>query len=332
MASGFPAYPQSMSRGRAGRRPHGNRGGRGGARETTRDDVRQEEYRIKRNKEDADKIADAIAKLKCGGLARVIKESRPEQSETSVQAVILPISTRAIGIAVAKTESAVRTSMRPVEPINFYSVYRASLMQLDIKLYNTRKDSKYAPVTNNLFYETDIPFDYQQLAKTTTENVTPIANVINSIGNFEYKSEHFTCREPNLIRDAAGFQLPTAANVTINNLRATVEYLSNPNTDQNVRMDFFSCNSLFGSTWEGAPHNPVLTNPDMIMPAIYDEQEFRDDFSELHRMLDLLRKKKPDLMRNSIIDMSSGGCPSLLLSNVCAGLSLKPRVLGPDNF
>ncbi|CAG4936781.1 unnamed protein product [Parnassius apollo] len=124
-----------------------------------------------------------------------------------------------------------------------------------------------------------------------------------------------------------GVEVPISVNVTINNLRHTVEVLSNAETPVHIRDSFYATNSIPGLIWIGHSGNPVLANSDDIMPQDFDEQNVRDNFTELKIMVDLFRKKKPESVSDSVIDMDSCGCPSLLMSNYCVRQAINNRVL-----
>lgn len=56
-----------------------------------------------------------------------------------------------------------------------------------------------APSSEEVFLDNDLPLEYLTICETTSENINPIANFIDSVGNFEYKDEHYTVREPRLV-------------------------------------------------------------------------------------------------------------------------------------
>lgn len=87
--------------------------------------------------------------------------------------------------------------------------------------------------------------------------------------------------------------IPQSEQICLSNLRRTVESLSNPETPAAIRRRFYRNSPIPGAIWVGAPEDPLLNNPDEIMPDNYNVQRFNDDVLNIRAKLNFLNKKAP---------------------------------------
>ncbi|VEN61660.1 unnamed protein product [Callosobruchus maculatus] len=95
--------------------------------------------------------------------------------------------------------------------------------------------------------------------------------------------------------------IPQSEQITISNLRETVEALSDKRTDRDYRRLFYKNNPIPGARWQGAPDDPILLNADEIIPRGYDSHSVYEDIRDIMVKLRFLKRVAPECYSQPVI-------------------------------
>lgn len=130
-------------------------------------------------------------------------------------------------------------------------------------------------------------------------------------------------------RTRRGLLVPQAEQVTFSNLRETVESLANQQCPGEYRRRFYRNNPIPGAIWVGEPDNPILANPDEIMPTEYTVNELNDDVQDMHAKIVFANKKAPKYFTGAI-DFEPDGTRAMLTCNGQGSLRSPDRNPGEE--
>nr|XP_018905293.1 PREDICTED: uncharacterized protein LOC109035912 [Bemisia tabaci] len=245
----------------------------------------------------------------------------------------LPISTRGVGFYVQYLYGKFGRLLQSIQiEASPYQLYRLSLMQLEYRLCKVMGQQTEMINSYDLLPSKTLDLDYQITAKNLPFNLSPIANLIMSVGNFELNEKtYYPIIAPHVTDEKKRF-IPEPTTVTFSNLRKVVEYLSDPLTDKHVRQMFYDHCPLPCALWgpkpilerrpNGTPFErphhdfPLLLNPDDFIPKDYYQQQMvKKDVQDVTELFTNVERKYPKLISSCEIDYESEGCTSLLTCN-----------------
>lgn len=298
-----------------------------------RDQKRQDQHREKVGTIEMEKLAKELDKKLCFGFSNMDEAALRQKIEVQKRAVVMPVSTRGIGFYIHSLFIKIHQTYQNVPACSVYEAYRVSLSQVSYRLQVARRDQICnAIIDENLYVRHRLNSDQQESMMGMKINLGPIANIINAIGNQEIMGTSFYFRIPR--EDIA---LPHC--VTFENLRDTVQALSNPATPQEIRLHFYLNNPLPGARWGPQPRAPrgqrpllgvedvnhpqwpILLNPQDFWPDDYGQADFEDDISRLQNLLTWCSRKSVKYYNaESRLEYGAPGVQSALVSNYCMNM------------
>lgn len=203
-----------------------------------RDQRRLDSLREKKGAETMDRIAKELDKRLCFGFENYDEAALRQQIAVQPRALVEPVSTRSVGFYVQSIFIKINQTYRNIPACTVFEAYRVSLAQYSYRLLTARRTQAGSTVVDEALYQRPrLDSDQQEAIMGMRLNFAPIANIINAIGNVNFGGVDHYFRVP-----ANPFVLPT--NVTFENLRNTVQALSNYMTPQEVRLHFYLNNPL----------------------------------------------------------------------------------------
>ncbi|GLV38133.1 hypothetical protein CBL_10100 [Carabus blaptoides fortunei] len=191
----------------------------------------------------------------------------------------------------------------PQTDLPVQSLYRVSHLQMAAKydisnLHGKIGFNDFQP--NEIF--TILTEDTRAYVKIIPLNFSPVSGIINCFGRFTLEYVKFF---PSMLQGRSPIE------ITINNLRDIVVLLSDPNTGLEVRQAYVNLNSIPAVKFNDE-QNPILVNPDDIMPADYGINTIRQDFQKIKALLAIVGRKLPKMVGSVTFDEK--GNPGQLLS------------------
>ena len=159
-----------------------------------------------------------------------------------------------------------------------------------------------------------------------------ITSVINAIGKVKVGDAVYVPKIAKDHVDNTDSFIPLTETVTCSNLRKVVIALSNANTSRHIRTRFYRNNPIPGARWRGAPADPVLLNPDEIIPSNYSLDDLSKDIGALHDKIIFIARRTPKYHQN-IISYEPEASKAILVSNHQETLRCSDRTdEGPDTL
>lgn len=222
--------------------------------------------------------------------------------DPQAQSIRISATTRGIGLTLFSTLNRISAQMPDVN-IPIHSFYRVSLMQFAAKL-DVSQLQRGVGFVDPLDGEEGLLLDsdMRNLVSMNPQNVTPVAGVINCVGLFSHDDVKYF---PSMVTVASPL------NVTIRTLRQSVVMLSNPVTPLEVRQRWVALNSIPGAQFEDEL-DPILVNPDDVIPGNYDLPMARNDFLLVNACLAKIGRKTPKLA--GVISFNEKGNKGQLLT------------------
>lgn len=250
--------------------------------------------------------------------------------------VFLPVTTRQIGFGCA-FYFRFYSLMREDFPVNdlrekypgydIYSLYRISLAAFEAKVMNAKLPSEFQSFNPFFFY---FP-TFLESAQQVHHLPVPIAQVVNAIGALNSDKGAFL---PYIAipRETDGLFIPRPESVCLTTLRKTVAFLSDPTSDFKTRRFFYEHNPIPGTIWENAPENPVLMNPEEIIPPDYEKERWSKFEHDIYanRLPHQNSISLPDFMHTEAIDIKNNkkGNVNQLVSMCLANIRVPDRKAG----
>lgn len=246
--------------------------------------------------------------------------------------IAFPITTRGLGLNTAHILSSLRTKYAKFfrnNEISDFALYRVALAQLEHKLFLCGKDYRDAPY---VFAMTNAPMtsDMQTAICACRQHFHLVASAINQVGIVKQQdSEYYPYvpalqpysdkqsssamdidKDPSTKKSRGGQKWrPDPYLVTLVNLRDTVESLSSPSTPQTDRHYFRRLCPIPGAEWND---DDILTNSDVIMPAMYSAVSLRTDIQLCSMFLQAISAKENTLIQQ--VSSESRGDVSMLVT------------------
>ncbi|CAH0392011.1 unnamed protein product [Bemisia tabaci] len=245
----------------------------------SRSSNRQESHRSKQNQDLQEALnRDLTNKLLPGVKTGENAASRLESYNTN-RAVVIAITTRQMGFGVACIFTALAQMPPNRVPVGgtLYEYYRVAIFTHHAKMHGLKKAFNL-PIRDNLSFDT--PFlssDFQNVVRSYIILPDCLSRPINQIGVVkEVDVSYFPMYARDTLAGGERF-VPRPENITATNLRQTVEALSLAATPVAERIRFYQNNPIPGCQWDNAPQNPLLLNPNEIIPANFTFNDLNDD-------------------------------------------------------
>jgi len=149
--------------------------------------------------------------------------------------------------------------------------------------------------------------------------------ILNALGNVSIQNRRYTPVFQAKSWDKNGKIIPKPHAVIYSNLRYYVEALSNEETPKNVRKYFKERNPIPGVIWSSDDEDPVLLNPDDIMPPDHDIHCIESDFRSSHYIAQELSGEYLGHLGNK---PEGEGTAAQLLSSYLSTMSVASREQG----
>ncbi|KAK4887512.1 hypothetical protein RN001_003783 [Aquatica leii] len=250
------------------------------------------------------------------------------EAVNTMRAITLTVTFRAIGFGAASIYAAsFEFNNVPVRG-SVYQMYRYNLAVFEVKVKVCQRSITSVQTNEDDYARLISNEDLIQAVKGITMLPDQLTSVVKAVGKLKIGDKLYI---PKIARDRCTERrhlfIPQSKNVTFSNLRRTVEALSDINTPVDYRRRFYRNNPIPGAVWRGFPNDPVLMNPDEIIPVDYGLNELNDDVAECHAKLTYLAKKAPKYY-TSAVSFEPEGSKAMLTCNVQNGLRVIDRRQG----
>lgn len=254
-----------------------------------------------------------------GGRQNSHKNTNDERQEQHLrkQTLSLPVSTRALGLAVGRfmsdAWSIIRQNLSSGEDDwneayierqlpNLYQIYRLFLAVFEEGLYRAHRNS----------WPRDHGYSCRFAGLCFASNAIPkhITEIVNALGVIKHGDHTFVPVVAKEVYDANGKLVPQPLSLLYTNLRKTVVALADPETPEQYRIDFEAFCPIPGAIWD----NHLLKNADEIMPNNHTIKN--DEIAFLYLPASLLGK---------LNDNTAGQISALVNINGKLKFNLNPR-------
>lgn len=289
----------------------------------------QEKFRMRKNKEVQESFErDLRRSLKLfddDEFQPVEKSLIAVDLQQSKEAVPLTVATRGVGFATTIFYENLCTywSIDKIEQVcTLIQFYRTSLWLCYYKAYLAQQSQ--TEMCEQVFDSIYIEDDKTVVLRTLEQVPSPIALIINNIGKIETKEVIYHQGFP-FIEEKDLTSQDRSLYITPNNIRKTLEWLSDEEVALEDRKDFLEHNSIPGLIVD----NNLVINANDVYPANYDNAQLRSDVKAFNRFVaKAMTRVPPHSVRRVIWD---GKAERSALYSSCRGkhsLSFAPS--GPS--
>lgn len=146
---------------------------------------------------------------------------------------------------------------------------------------------------------------------TSQQLADQLAATINAVGKIRLNDKAYVPKIVRVNHTADGKFIPQSEQICLSILRGTVVALSDSDLATVHRRRFYQNNFIPGSKCEEiAQDDPILINPDGIMPSDYGIEEFENDISRIRVKLNFLNRKVPKYFQKRVT-FEPGGTKSI---------------------
>lgn len=238
---------------------------------------------------------------------------KAKEYENTARSVVLPVSTRAIGVSVDNKATSTETNRQRLPAVTIHQLYRVFLAMVERKVFENRLDARLDD--RDIWYD-PAPFEPFETV-ITSNNIRPqqIGALIRCLPNFKYDETNFVMLFPAKQFTAQQVYIPIPEVVYLTNLRDTVVSLSNPQTVIAVRRNFINRNAIPGAEFNA---QGFLTNADAIIPANYDAAALLEDVYAVKNWIEAasdLKSSRENWFTRIQLSESNHGNESMLVSS-----------------
>ncbi|KAK4882267.1 hypothetical protein RN001_005586 [Aquatica leii] len=246
----------------------------------------------------------------------------------TLRAITLTVTTRAIGFGTASIFASLYEFNNVPVRGTIFQLYRISLAILEVKVKVCQRSITSVQTNKEDYARLIMNEDMIQAVKGITMLPDQLTSVIKAVGKVKVGDKLYT---PKFARDRYTDRrdtfIPQSENITFSNVRRVVLAVADHNTPIDYRRRFYRNSPIPGAIWAGGPNDPVLINPDEIMPDDYGLNELNDDIVECHAKLTFLAKKAPKYY-TSAVGYEPEGTKAMLTCNRQGGLRVIDRRQG----
>lgn len=273
-------------------------------------------------------LAEDLKKKLFPGIKNESVMDRLESVQT-FKAVTLCITTRAIGFsAVNIFTSLYEFNNVPVQG-EITQFYRVGLAIIQTKVALAQRGVTAIMDNEDDYAELSVQEDLVSLVKSVVALPDQFTSVINAIGKVKTNDRLYVPKIGKHNETRGRRFIPQSEQVTYQNLRMTVQSLADEHTAVEYRRRFYRNNPIPVTIWRNGPDEPILTNPDEIMPADYTIGYLTDDINDLRGKMNFLNKKAPKYFTKAV-SFSPDGDKSMLVCNSQENLRVIDRNANED--
>lgn len=203
-------------------------------------------------------------------------------------------------------------------------MYRVSLAVIEVKVQVVQRSVTSITDEQEDYADNRLMEDIVVLAKGVVVLPDQLSSAMNAVGKVKVGDKLYVPKFGRDQEDREDRFIPQSQQVTYSNLRNTVVALANDDTPAAIRRRFYENNPIPGAVWEGAPQDPILANPDEIMPDGYDRIQLADDIDDIKAKINFLARKAPKYFTKSV-SYEPEGTKSMLVCNDQATLRVNNR-------
>lgn len=297
--------PAQRGRGRGGRSSRGMR---------SYQEHRVQTYRKQQSKITEDNLSEELKKKLFPGVKDGQTASERLEAVNTFKAITLTVTTRAIGFGTMHIFLSLFEFANVPQRGDIYQLYRVGLAVFQAKLQIVQRSVTCILYTEEDYETVPANEDLIMTAKGILNLPDQLTSVINAIGKVKISERLYIPKMGKYHYTRNHAFLPQPEQVTFNNLRNTVVALNDARTPIEYRRTFYQNNPIPGAIWEGAPNDPVLVNPEEIMPEDYDVTDLADDIDALRAKMNHLNKKGPKYFTKPV-NFEDTGTKSMLVCN-----------------
>lgn len=225
-------------------------------------------HRTEKNNETNAMLSDELKKKLYPGVKDDMSVMDRLEAYNTSKAITLTITTRAIGMGTLHIFACLYEFNNVPVRGSIYQLYRVSLAVLEAKIQFVQRGVSLIQNNEDDFKHNTFNEEWLQAAKAVVVLPDQISSIVNAIGKTTAYDATYV---PKLARDNyhEGRFVPQSEQVVLSNLRNTVEALSREETPVQQRRAFYQHNPIPGTIWHGQPENPVLQNPNDVIPPDY---------------------------------------------------------------
>ncbi|CAD7012616.1 unnamed protein product [Ceratitis capitata] len=245
----------------------------------------------------------------------------------SSEPILLPISTRSVGFIIRMLMNRLQIITRGIFNIDFYNLtnalYRLTLLKLHMKI---NRAFHFTHLSRNISDHPDFPpLEFCVALQSCNIEFTIIQKYLSGIGFVQYHEDYFVPFFPPITEE---FRYCDPFNIRFPHLRELINLFANPDTQPGLRKQFYTFNSIPGAKWSfinDDPGNPLLTNPDDILPKTYEMKEVLGDIEFVTNIMRLVGTRYPRMVVEGLTPYDTVGCRGQLIS-------CKPSPVRSDSY
>lgn len=228
--------------------------------------------------------------------------------------ITLCITTRGLGFGIVNIFRALREFHNAPDVGDIYQFYRVSLAITQTKVALAQRGIVAIMDNERDYREINVEENILSVVKGMIVVPDQISTIVNSIGKVKVGDRLYVPKigKDNFTRE--NLFIPQAEQVVYDNLRQVVTSLADVNTPAVYRRRFHRNNPIPGAIWANvADDNPILVNPNDIMPENFTVNDLAEDISDIKLKLNFLNKKAPKYF-TAPISLSPQGGKTMLVS------------------
>lgn len=309
-------YNEGYSQARA-QIPHYETSGRRGRGNPVRrgyQERRVEGYRHKQSKITEGDLAEELKKKLFPGVKDGQSASERLEAVNTMKAITMCVTTRGIGFSTLHVFLSIyQFNNIPIRG-SIFQLYRVALAVLECKVQIVQRGVACILDNEDDYHEFNTNEDFVVSAKGVVVLPDQLTSIVNSVGRIKISEKLYIPKIGRDNTDRRGIFIPQSEQVTFSNLRRVVQSLADERVNVDYRRRFYRNNPIPGTIWQGIPNDPILLNPDEIMPAEYGIGDLDDDISDVRAKLNHLNKKAPKYFTKPV-SYEVDGTKSMLTCN-----------------
>lgn len=230
---------------------------------------RVEQHRRQIGREVQDELATQLKKSLAPGAGDAISILARLEAKQTLKAISITITTRSIGFSVTMMLHHLTNFDRCPNEGTCYTMYRVYVAALECHLMTNKREQINISFHLDRYCSLTMNGDFISKAKSILIAPDSIARIINGVGIVKAEQKVNIPQLAALRYTRAGRLIPDPGSVSYSNLRAVVEALASPETRRQDRLRFYQNNPIPGAIWIGDRDDPILANPNEIMPEHY---------------------------------------------------------------
>lgn len=284
----------------------------------SRDNYNKRKTESKRGRENVktqSMVSQSLDKKIGAGMDDLTEALNKMEANRTLIAITSIITTR--GIAFTAAQIYFQVSMRRNATVtSIYRYYRVHLAMIEARVLETRQSAS-AP------YQPKIAVDKRRIDPAFMKVVHTVKaipdltrRILEACGPTESASKYYVPAFAAARRDENRVLKVLPGEVRYSNLREVVECLSDRRYSIELRRNFYARNPIPGAIWElGNNNDPVLMNPNEIIPIGFTLDDLQVDVNHLNTMMTWMQGKMEKFVSVGVFNYTRKGEVSMLMSN-----------------